>query len=235
MGAYLTIEKIAENVNKQVIHPVKLYFFEYAGYIGPHKYYIWDGTWLKPDVANYIEVTYIGYIDYISIVDAKKPSECNIPTDYACKPEEALEKKKKKYNNPNLTIINAANCEIQIDYDCEEIPEQFHKVLGILRQRFPKGHLNWKKYLSASGKHFHIIVTLPEEITNQERILWQAVFGSDYMRESLNVLRLSQGFENPVKLFMDPTKEPERIVEVPERPNRKFKELPKETSDATLA
>lgn len=137
--------------------------------------------------------------------------------------QEALEEKVKK-KGVDLDIVVAKKNELMIDYDQEEIPEQFQKMLPILRQRFNKGTIFWKKQHSASGKHWHVIVTLPEEISDQERIVWQAVFGSDYMREGLSLLRVVAGMENPTSLFMPKDVAPVEIGQIEERPARKFKD-----------
>lgn len=127
---------------------------------------------------------------------------------------------------PGLEIVKPEKFEIQLDYDYDEIPAQFNKVLEILRQRFPKGHLTWEKYRSSSGKHWHVVIKLPEDITDQERIVWQAVFGSDYIRESLNLLRLVNHLD-PQCLYMQHERTPVEVVEIPEipdKPGRKFKD-----------
>lgn len=129
-------------------------------------------------------------------------------------------------NKPGLQIVPATDKQLQLDYDHEEVPEQFHKVLTILRERFAKGNIKWNKYRSSSGKHWHIVIDLPEAITDQERIIWQAVFGSDYMREGLSLMRLIAKIENPSVLFMMPDRVPEETGELVERPGRKFRDLP---------
>jgi len=122
-------------------------------------------------------------------------------------------------------IVHAKPNELQLDYDADELPEQFNKLLPILRDRFAKGNIEWKKYHSSSGKHLHVVITLPEEITDQERIVWQAVFGSDYMREGLNVLRMVAHIENPSLLFMPKNREVLDSGVILPKPGRRFKEL----------
>lgn len=140
--------------------------------------------------------------------------------------KEGLEAKSKKYDK-DLEIVPAQTNQIQIDYDYDEIPKQFDDILFLLRERFPKGNLIWNKFRSASGKHWHVIIDLPEPISNQERIVWQAVFGSDYRREGLSLLRLIAQLENPSLLYMEKNKVAIETHIVPEKPIRKFKELEK--------
>lgn len=128
-------------------------------------------------------------------------------------------------NKPGLEIVPATAKQLQLDYDSDEVPEQFNKVLPMLRQRFTKGTITWNKYHSSSGKHWHVILDLPEAITDQERIVWQAVFGSDYMREGLSLMRLIANIENPTLLFMMPDRVAIETGILPEPVGRKFKEL----------
>jgi hypothetical protein len=146
------------------------------------------------------------------------------PNGIQVQSEEAL-KSKMAVKGVELDIVPAKKNELQIDYDQDEVPEQFKKMLPILRQRFDKGTIYWKKQRSASGQHWHVIITLPEDITDQERIMWQAVFGSDFMREGLSVLRVAAGMENPTLLFVPKNTVPVEMGIVEERPARKFKEL----------
>jgi hypothetical protein len=140
--------------------------------------------------------------------------------------DNALEQLAKKHN-PNLEIVPAKPNEIQIDYDCEDIPKRFEEVLDILRERFEQGSVQWDKFHSTSGKHWHVVLHLPQNITDQERIVWQALFGSDHIREGLSFMRLLANIPNPVLLFMDKNRVPEESGVLEERPSRRFRELEK--------
>ena len=138
--------------------------------------------------------------------------------------EEYLEKKKKKNNNPNLQIVVEKDNQLMLDYDAEEIPEVFEKMLSILQQRFYNQPIKWEKFRSSSGKHWHVIVDLPENLEVQERIAWQAIFGSDRVREAITLLKIAQNIKDPVVLFMDPTVPPVETGRLVVG-GRKFKEI----------
>jgi hypothetical protein len=125
----------------------------------------------------------------------------------------------------NNEIVYAKFNQLQLDYDQETIPEQFHKMLPVLRERFGKGEIKWESYHSSSGKHLHVIVELPADIMEPERILWQSVFGSDCMREGLSILRMAAKINKPSLLFMPVDRVVLESGIVPEKPARKFKEL----------
>ena len=127
-----------------------------------------------------------------------------------------------KKNNPNLEIVPPKANELQLDYDCNEIPQQFQDVLEILHERFIKA-ITYQTFRSASKKHWHVVITLPEEIDNRERIMWQALFGSDYVREGLSFLRDINGIPNPSVLYMYKDRIPEESVTIPAKPARKFR------------
>lgn len=48
----------------------------------------------------------------------------------------------------------------------------------------------------------HITVTLPFDVSDSERIAWQASLGSDYKRELLSMIRLTRGDVHPT-LFVE--------------------------------
>jgi hypothetical protein len=54
---------------------------------------------------------------------------------------------------------------------------------------------------SSTKGHFHVIVKLSQPLDVPERILLQALLGSDRTREMLNFRRWLQGMDNPIRLF----------------------------------
>jgi hypothetical protein len=54
----------------------------------------------------------------------------------------------------------------------------------------------------SKGGGTHIVIGLPVEIEDIERVAWQAAFGSDGKREALNILRVKRGIKNPILLYM---------------------------------
>lgn len=122
-------------------------------------------------------------------------------------------------------IVPAKPNQLQLDYDQEKIPEQFSNMLSILQKRFGCDKaLKWEETISSSGKHIHIVVTLPEDIDNMERVAWQSVFGSDPMREALSILRITNNISDPSVLFMPKKRVVVECGVLEARPGRKFKD-----------
>ena len=47
----------------------------------------------------------------------------------------------------------------------------------------------------------HIVITLPKGVTNLERLLWQAILGSDLRREAHSYRNMQRGEERPTLFF----------------------------------
>lgn len=97
-----------------------------------------------------------------------------------------------------MIVVPKAN-EIQIDYDTPELPLLFSEVLEMLA-RAMQSNLKYKVYASMSGNR-HVIIECPRDLTDLERIAWQAVFASDPKREALSLVRVSRGLSNPSLLI----------------------------------
>jgi len=156
----------------------------------------------------------------IIVLEAKQKEEAYWTIDT---PEKNLEQKKEKYNKPNLFIEISKQNQILIDYDEDKLPDRFHEALKFLEKRFPKG-CKWKEVHSASGVNIHVTITLNVDITDEERVAWQAVFGSDYKREAMNLIKMSQNIENPILFYTDPNNEPIAEGVIEPKPGRKFKD-----------
>lgn len=98
--------------------------------------------------------------------------------------------------------------ELQIDIDSEESKEIFLYNFAMIN-RNTNWKLTYKCTPSKSGHPCeHIRIQLPFEITDWERIAWQASLGSDTRRELLSCLRKARG-----DLF------PSLLVEVQKNPS----------------
>jgi hypothetical protein len=166
---------------------------------------------------NVIDVDNLN-VDKVVAIDFGK-----VELKYLADLSNAEEQLKKKPGNNE--IVYPKKNQLQLDYDQEDVPEQFTKMIPVLRQRFPSGTIKWEKYKSSSKVHIHVVVDLPEDINDNERILWQAVFGSDCMREGINILRMAAHLDNPSLLFMPVDRQPIESGIIPERLGRRFKEL----------
>lgn len=102
----------------------------------------------------------------------------------------------------DFEVVVAKKSQLQIDYDSPIIPQQFHKILWNLTKIFcPNGEtLIWAARRSKSG-NLHVTVDLPVEISDTERIAWQAIFGSDPIREVMSLMAVKHGIANPTLLI----------------------------------
>jgi hypothetical protein len=100
-----------------------------------------------------------------------------------------------------LDVRVPKNNELFIDIDSEEQLAMFHRQLAVFLKRTDAA---WSMRPSPGGLpyHVHIVVTLTKRVvTNAERILLQAVLGSDPMRELLSWERIEIGDPHPTLFF----------------------------------
>lgn len=106
-----------------------------------------------------------------------------------------------------LDVVFPAADELQIDIDNEVDYDVFRRHIGILEQHYCT-ELEPKETSSRSGGECkHITVKLPHKVSNTERILLQAVLGSDRTREVLSLLQEWNGDAHPT-LFLERTAQP---------------------------
>lgn len=92
----------------------------------------------------------------------------------------------------NWEVVVAEDNELQIDYDDlpfrwnVDLPEQFFRVLEILKQALNVQELVYRAYASKGG-NTHVVVKLPHSLPIMDRVAWQAAFGSDPVREALHI------------------------------------------------
>lgn len=98
-------------------------------------------------------------------------------------------------------VAVARSNELMLDYDSPDVPSTFYSGLSFLDQRFGGKIIDAAVYKSRSGNR-HVVVKLPEAISDEERIAWQAVLGSDQKREALSLISCGRDVKNPVLLFM---------------------------------
>ena len=98
-------------------------------------------------------------------------------------------------------IVLADDTMLLLDYDVPYIPNQFLRTLEILEEMMGHVPQPWKAYKSRSG-NTHIIVKLSRPLPIDQRIAWQAAFGSDPKREALHLLSRTRGDRNTMMLVM---------------------------------
>jgi len=108
----------------------------------------------------------------------------------------------------NCNIILPKKNQLQIDIDCKEQYTYFRGRVNDLKYWMENSiHINIVDIIEKPSKtglpHQHITITLDKDITDEARVAFQFMFGSDILRESLNALRLAVGI-TPNILFFEP-------------------------------
>ena len=139
----------------------------------------------------------------------------------------AASKKLEEMGFIDWEVVVAEDNILQLDYDKikpNKCPPKFKQILGLLAQRFDSKQdaLQYEIHRSKSDKGNHVIIHLPGILDEIERITWQAAFGSDGVREALNLLRVKRHIKNPILLFMRKDR-PQQTYTVPSPVGRKFR------------
>lgn len=98
--------------------------------------------------------------------------------------------------------------QLQIDIDSETAMDLFIDRWASFSGEISEEYDGWTPTFvaipSGSGlPHQHVTVTLPFEVSVWERIAWQAVLGSDLLREFMSALRAHRNDDMPT-LFTEP-------------------------------
>ncbi len=110
----------------------------------------------------------------------------------------------KEMKSKGFEIVIPSDNELQIDIDTDEQYERFNFM-------WPKfcDNFHFAKYTMNPSRNGlpgrHITVTVDDRVTNfsdDERIGWQAILGSDPLRELLSMVRFRRGDEYPT-LFVE--------------------------------
>ena len=118
-------------------------------------------------------------------------------SEFSFEPIEKIEAEAAAYN---CEVVIAKECELQFDLDSQEALERFsnfynkdlHHLFG---DKLPR--VNWE---SKSG-NTHVVLTMPHNMSVEERIALQACGGSDPAREFAALCCHWKGSPNPVLLF----------------------------------
>lgn len=122
-----------------------------------------------------------------------------------------------------LVVVEPAADELFIDLDSENAFSFFSGQLAQFGAAF--GVIETRVAPSASKlPHRHATIKLNREVSNLERILFQAILGSDRKREALSYMCLLQGREHPTVFFERPFRKPEQAVPLADIVERNRKE-----------
>lgn len=98
-----------------------------------------------------------------------------------------------------------AENELFIDIDSEGQLQHLYKNLDVVQKTLDGADII-RKTPSPSGKpgHYHVVIRCGKPASLVERMLLQAVLGSDLTREVLSWCRFRQGNTSPIALFEKP-------------------------------
>ena len=99
--------------------------------------------------------------------------------------------------------ILPTDAELQLDIDNDEDYALLELQLRRLNEFYytdGNGPFISDEWESKSGNR-HVIVSWPDVLTIHQRIMWQAILGSDRKRELYNALRVMKQSKNPITLF----------------------------------
>lgn len=97
-------------------------------------------------------------------------------------------------------VITPAVDQLLVDIDDQESLDRFYKIIDRIAIDYPS--IRFIVTASNSGlPHAHAVVRMPWAITDVERIAWQAILGSDPIREFLSLKRVYNN-ESPATLLV---------------------------------
>ena len=101
-----------------------------------------------------------------------------------------------------LQCILPQSHEIQIDLDSNDDRGHMYAMIELLRQNGIE--LIIRRETRSRGGNAHIYIDAPRELSDIERIAFQACLGSDRKRELLSILRAWDGRFSPTAFFEVP-------------------------------
>jgi hypothetical protein len=108
---------------------------------------------------------------------------------------------------PGYMVTFPKSNQLFIDIDSDLDYAKFMEIWELLIS-VTNGAARFAESISKSGvPHKHIVVDLPFDVTELERIAFQAIMGSHNARELFNLVNLTNGDNNPT-LFFEKNNEP---------------------------
>lgn len=108
----------------------------------------------------------------------------------------------------NCDIVIADDSTLQIDLDSDEALEVFDRQHLLLCDLGLLPSFNYEQSESKGG-NTHITIPLGFSLSVEQRLLLQALLGSDLKREALSLKRVREGMPNPILLFKPRTETPD--------------------------
>ena len=116
--------------------------------------------------------------------------------------DETIVEKIIRLRNEGYTVRFPEPNEVFIDLDSHDAHTNFYACLRNVQQLF-KCRITYERASKSGISHSHIIVTFERELTPLERILLQALLGSDQMRELLALRDIWEGREKYASIFFE--------------------------------
>lgn len=116
--------------------------------------------------------------------------------------EEVTEKLKLDGLDKEFEVVLPKANQLMVDYDVTDMPERFQDALDMLTQAFCDigARLLYRISRSRHG-NLHVLIDLPRDIGDIERVAWQSVFGSDFKRDGISLMSIARQIKNPVLFF----------------------------------
>lgn len=108
--------------------------------------------------------------------------------------DQEMEQAKKE----GFEVIQSTADYLLLDLDTPEQFAQFEKMLPEVKKHFPCNISD--RWYSKSGNR-HVVVQLEAPLSFYQRLVLQAVLGSDPTREMLSLVRIKNGISEPSCLF----------------------------------
>lgn len=114
-------------------------------------------------------------------------------------------------------IVVADDKSIQLDLDNLTYGAPMPKLFLELLTMFARAEISYRGYYVTRSKsgNTHVTIRFNKSIPITERIAWQAIFGSDPMREALHMMAMKRNVKNPILMF-EPKNRSEELVGVPD-------------------
>lgn len=99
-------------------------------------------------------------------------------------------------------VIKPRDNQLLIDYDTPNLPARFEEAMEFLVQTFCEfgERLTYRVTQSRHG-NLHVIIDLPKDISELERLAWHGVFESDWKRNAAALMCMRRGIHNNTLLI----------------------------------
>jgi hypothetical protein len=99
-------------------------------------------------------------------------------------------------------VVVATDTTLLLDIDNIFLPNNFNRLIILLEEQI--GPVTNAVSDSKSG-NLHVIITMKQPMDIIERITWQAILGSDPVREACHLGSVKRNEQNPILLFQRKT------------------------------